>query len=170
MTLAENRFIFRSVRPEEAEQTVLIEQICFPPNEACAPEHMRERVARASDRFLVAEDPQTGLIAGFLNGIATRETAFRDAFFTDVSLHEPDGKNIMLLGLDVMPEYRGMGLGRALVEKYRLRERDMGSERMVLTCLERLVGMYQKFGFRDLGLSASVWGGESWHEMDLSVR
>jgi hypothetical protein len=27
--------------------------------------------------------------------------------------------------------------------------------------------MYARFGFRDLGLSASVWGGEAWHEMDM---
>ena len=27
--------------------------------------------------------------------------------------------------------------------------------------------MYKKFGFRDLGESASEWGGEKWHEMEV---
>lgn len=38
-----------------------------------------------------------------------------DEFFTNAGLHNPDGKNIMLLGLDVLPEYRKQGLGRELM-------------------------------------------------------
>ena len=30
------RFEFRDIRQEEADQAVLIEKICFPPNEACS--------------------------------------------------------------------------------------------------------------------------------------
>ena len=157
-------FVFRAIRPEETEQAIAIEAVCFPPNEACKREHMIPRIAAASDFFLIAEDPRTGKIAGFINGIATNETAFRDEFFTDASLHDPDGRSIMILGLDVLPEYRGRGLARRLVMRYRQR---YPGRRLVLTCLERLVPMYARFGFRDLGLSASVWGGEAWHEMDM---
>jgi len=160
----EKLFVFRTIRQEEAEQAVLIEAICFPPNEMCKREHMLPRIAAAADFFWVAEDRTTGRIAGFINGIATDETAFRDEFFTDASLHNPEGKNIMILGVDVLPEYRGQGLARKLVQSYAML---MQGRRLVLTCLDRLVPMYTKFGFRDLGDSASVWGGERWHEMDL---
>ena len=102
----QERFEFRNVRAEEADQTIVIENICFPPNEACSPKSMTERVSRAQETFLVAVDKETGKIAGFLNGIATNEEAFRDEFFTDITLHNRKGKNIMLLGLDVLPEYR----------------------------------------------------------------
>lgn len=156
-------FRFRPIRGEETEQAIRIETICFPPNEACKREHMIPRIAAAADFFLVAEDPETGRIAGFINSIATEETRFRDAFFTDARLHDPAGSNLMILGLDVLPEYRGRGLGRELVRRYAER---FAGRRLVLTCLERLVPMYEKFGFRDLGLSASAWGGESWHEME----
>ena len=39
MTKAElqERFEFRNVRAEEADQTIVIENICFPSNEACSP-------------------------------------------------------------------------------------------------------------------------------------
>ena len=125
---------------------------------------MIPRIGAAGDFFLVAEDRKKGQIAGFINGIATEETAFRDEFFTDAGLHNPEGKNIMILGLDVLPEYRGRGLARELVKRYA--ERYAG-RRLVLTCLESLVQMYEKFGFQDLGISASAWGGELWHEMDM---
>ena len=71
---------FRTIRPEEADEAAEMEQICFPPNEACSREHMIERIKAASDLFLVAMDRKTGKMAGFLNGIATDEYNFRDEF------------------------------------------------------------------------------------------
>ena len=165
-----NRFEFRTIRQEEAEDTAEIEKICFPPNEACSIEHMAERIKAASDLFLVAVDRTSGKIAGFLNGIATDETRFRDEFFTDASIHDPEGRNIMLLGLDVLPEYRMQGLARELTDRYCRREQKRNRNRLILTCLPEKVEMYQKFGFKDLGESCSVWGGEKWHEMDIILN
>ena len=107
-----HRFAFRYIRPEEADQAAKIEEICFPPNEACSAKMMKERVAAAPDFFLVAADRETGRLAGFLNGLATDEEALRDEFFKDAALHDPKGRNIMLLGLDVLPAYRGTGAGK----------------------------------------------------------
>ena len=162
-------FEFRDIKPEEAEQAAEIEQLVFPPNEANAPEDVKTRIGVAPDLFLVASDRKTVRLAGFLNGIATDEESFRDEFFTDASLHDPNGMNVMLLGLDVLPEYRMKGLATEIMRRYCLREQAKGRKRLVLTCLERLVGMYEKMGFTDRGLSASRWGGESWHEMDIRL-
>ena len=163
------RYEFRDVRVEETEETVIIEQTCFPPNEACPPESMRERVKAAPGEFLVAIDKEKGTMAGFLNGIATKEEKFRDAFFTDAGLQDPDGTNVMLLGLDVMPSYRRQGLAAELVNTYCERARERGRERLVLTCLEHLVKMYEGMGFTDLGMADSTWGGEAWHEMEYRL-
>ena len=163
------RFHFRDVRREDTEEVTEIEQICFPPNEACSARSMKARIEAAPELFLVAEDIETGRIAGFLNGLSTKETIFRDEFFTDIRLYDPEGGNIMLLGLDVRPEYRRQGLAREIVRQYAEREKKKGRRRLVLTCLENKVEMYQKFGFRDLGMANSTWGGEAWHEMDYQL-
>lgn len=159
------RFEFRNIEESEAEQAVAIEHTCFPPNEACPAQSMIRQIALAREWFLVAVDKETGRIAGFLNGIATDEERFRDEFFTDSGLHKKNGKNIMLLGLDVLPEYRMQGLGRELVHRYMKRERESGRKRIFLTCLQEKVEMYRKWGFIDHGMSDSTWGGEEWHEM-----
>ena len=159
------RFEFRDIRPEEAEQTAEIERVCFPPNEACSRKMMLERVAKAPEMFLVAVDRATGRIAGFLNGLATSEHTFRDEFFTDADLYEPDGSNIMLLGLDVLPEYRGQGLARELMNRYLRREQEKGRCEVMLTCLAGKIKMYEKMGFTNRGVSGSVWGGEQWYDM-----
>lgn len=163
------RYEFRNIRQDEAAEAAEIERICFPPNEACSEQHMKDRVAGISDLFLAAIDKENGKMAGFLNGLATDDEILKDEFFTDASLHNPEGKNIMILGLDVLPEYRGQGLARELVHRYLEREWKKGRKEIILTCLEEKVAMYRKFGFKDKGIAQSTWGGEEWHEMSVKV-
>ena len=61
-------------------------------------------------------------------------------------------------------EYQGKGIGRQLIGK--LLEQLKG-QNVILYTHPHTVEMYEKFGFRDLGESASVWGGERWHEMEM---
>ena len=164
-----SKYEFREIRPEEAGQAADIEKICFPPNEACSEKMMRERVAAAPELFLVAVDRTSGKLAGFLNGLATNETVFRDEFFKEPGLYEKNGKTVMLLGLDVLPEHRGQGLARELMSQYIAREKERGREMLVLTCLEGKIGMYERMGYQNLGLSKSVWGGEPWYEMSIQL-
>lgn len=166
----EGRFEFRNIKADEAEQAVAIEQICFPPNEACSEKMMKDRIASVPDLFFVSVDRETGRIAGFLNGIATDEPLFRDEFFQDAGLHNPAGKNVMLLGLDVLPEYRKQGLAREIVNRYIQREYERGRRMVILTCLSSKVAMYEKMGFRNQGIANSAWGAEQWYEMIYVLR
>ncbi len=159
------RFEFRNILPQEAEQAALIEKICFPPNEACSETAIKERIAVASDLFLIAINRETGKIAGFLNGVSTDEYSFRDEFFTNAKLHDPAGRNVMLLGLDVLPEYRGQGLAKEIMFQYLRRECERDRKMVILTCLKSKVKMYEKMGFHNNGISESSWGGEQWYEM-----
>lgn len=161
------RFVFRSILPEEAEQAVAIETECFPPHEACKPEIMRARVAIAPERFLVAVDRESGRIAGFIDGLATNDAHLRDAIYTDPSQHDPAGRNVMILGVNVLPAYRRQGLAREMVAQFLCREQSRGTERVILTCLAHRVAMYEGFGFRTVGDSDSTWGDEQWIEMDV---
>ena len=167
--MLKDKFEFREIQQDEITQAVRIEQICFPPHEACKEEHMTERIQKVPELFFVAVDKETGKVAGFLNGIATNDEKFRDDFFIDADLNEPTGKHVMLLGLDVLPEYRGQGLAREIVSQYVERERQKGREKLILTCLPKLVEMYIKMGFQDDGISGSTWGNEEWHEMSYLI-
>lgn len=166
----EEKFEFRNIRREESLQAAEIERICFPPNEACTESMMIERIKTAPDFFLVAVDRESERIAGFLNGLATDEGSLRDAFFRDASLHDPSGKNVMLLGLDVLPAYRRQGLATELMSRYLTREKKRGRERIFLTCLASKVSMYEKMGYQNHGVSQSSWGGEQWYEMSVCLR
>lgn len=164
------RFEFRNIMPEEAEQAASIEQICFPPHEACSEQMMKERVAVAPDLFLVAVDRESGRIAGFLNGLSTEEATFRDEFFTNAKLYNPEGRNIMLLGLDVLPEYRNQGLAKEIMFRYLQREAEKDRQMILLTCLESKIAMYEKMGFYNRGIAESSWGAEQWYEMSCVLN
>ena len=97
------------------------------------------------------------------------EEKLRDEFFVDVTLHDPAAQTDFLMGLDVLPEYRGKGLARELMRLYGIQAQVKGRLRMVLTAHEEKVGMYEKMGFTDLGISGSVWGGNPWHEMEIRL-
>ena len=159
------RFEFRDILSTEADKAATIEQICFPPHEACSEAMMKERVAMVSELFLVAVDKATGKIAGFLNGLATDEDGFRDEFFKDSGLHNPTGRNVMLCGLDVLPEYRRQGLATEIMQQYIQREAKRGRKQLILTCLEEKIPMYEKMGYRNNGIANSTWGQEEWYEM-----
>ena len=159
------RFKIRQIRKEEADKAAEIEQICFTPNEACSYEQMK-----APELFLVAEDCETGEIAGFLNGLSTNEEQFRDEFFQNAALYNPNGTNVMLLGLDVLPKYRRQGLATYIMETYLEIEKQKGRKKALLTCLDSKVKMYEKMGYQDLGMADSTWGGEQWHEMSYQLN
>lgn len=163
------QFEFRTILKSEAEQAVTIEHICFPPNEACSRQAMLTRIENASEQFLVAVDKTTGKLAGFINGLSSYEDKFRDEFFTDISLYDPKGENVMILGLDVLPEYRNRGLAREIVRNFSIMEKEKGRKTLILTCLDEKVKMYEKLGFSDKGMADSTWGGEEWHEMTYSL-
>ena len=47
-----DNFEFRSIHPDEVEQAIAIEQICFQPNEACSPKAITEKIAKVPLKYL----------------------------------------------------------------------------------------------------------------------
>lgn len=163
------RLIFRDGLPEDGPELADLEEICFPPGERISRDVIVKRAADFPDQFLVAYDPKGRMIAGCIAGVATDRNAFSDEFFTDPAIHDPTGRTIMITGLEVRSEYRHIGLATELMNRFIEREREGGRRRIVLTCLERLVPFYENMGYRKIGLSESVLGGEAWYEMDMML-
>ena len=145
----------RQVCPDDAEEATGIEAICFPPSEACTLPIMKERIQYAARSFLVAMDRETGKMVGFINALCTDEESLRDELFTDISLHNPNGKNVMICSVAVLPQYQGRGIAREMVRELLLEQRKLGKKCAILTCVPGKVKMYKKFGFMDRGESQS---------------
>ena len=162
-------FEIREILPGEYMEAARIEQVCFPDGDAVPEDAMIEKAEAAPELFLVAADKKRGCLAGFLNGLATDEAHLRDGFYTDASLHDPKGENVVLLGLDVLPRYRGRHIATELMRAYARRERARGRKALILTCLKDRVDMYIRMGFEESGPSLSSWGGGTYREMVLRL-
>ena len=138
MTTRENeefyeKYELRTIRPDEAETAEAIELACFPPNEACKLPIMKQRVELAPDIFLVTVEKGTGKMIGYITGLATNEVHLRDEFFTEPTLHDPDGDNVMILSVAVLPEYQKQGIAREMMQEYLRRENSRNRRHVELT-------------------------------------
>ena len=160
----------RTARPEDLEQITAVEEACFPAAEAAGREQFKERLAAYPESFLVAQLMKSDRIIGFINGAVTDERTISDEMFEDASLHNPAGAYQAVFGLDVAEEFRGQGIAsdlmRALIEK----AGHQGRAGLILTCKERLIGFYERQGYRLMGLSKSVHGGAVWYDMILEFE
>ena len=159
-------YIIRQARPEDLDQVAEVERICFPEAEAAGRESLRLRIQAFPESFLVAEE-QGGAIIGFINGAVTDKKTISDDMFEDVSLHRKDGAYQSIFGLDVAPDKRRQGIAAELMEHMIRSAREAGRTGVILTCKDRLIPYYEKFGYRSMGVSASVHGGAVWYDMIL---
>ena len=157
--------IIRQVVPEDLDAVARVEAVCFPEAEAASRASFAQRIEAFPESFLVAE--QEGRIVGFINGCVTDERVICDEMFEDAGYHRPDGAYQSIFGLDVVPEWQHKGLAGQLMEHLIEEARNKGRKGLILTCKERLIGFYERFGYRNLGISNSVHGGAVWYDMIL---
>lgn len=160
-------WIIRPVKKEDLEALVQVEATCFPAAEAATEASLKERVETFPESFFVAETDNK--VIGFINGMITDSKTIEDMMFEDSSLHKPDGTYQSIFGLDVLPEYQRQGIAASLMNHLIEDARSKGRKGLILTCKDRLIHYYAKFGYRNMGVSASVHGGAVWYDMILEL-
>ena len=155
----------RKATKEDVSIITEIEAQCFPKAEAATYEEFAERLAVYPEGFwLLFKNNQ---LIGFIDGMVTNEDAISDKMFVQATLHVPTGKYQSVFGLNVLPLYRKNGYGAKLMEALIADARAKGRKGCILTCKKELIHYYSKFGYENLGKSASVHGGAIWYDMIL---
>ena len=149
----------------DAAALAAIEALCFPAAEAAGPAAIAQRLAVFPDRFLIAEE--AGVPIGFINGCAADRPRIKDEMYEDANLHRPDGPWQTVFGLDTLPAWRRRGVAAALMNAFIAQARARGQQGVALTCKAHLVHYYERFGYQNEGVSASVHGGAVWYDMVL---
>ena len=149
----------------DLDQIAQVESECFPPAEAASRERFHDRLTHYPTHFWLMFDGDK-LIA-FLDGFVTDEKDLTDEMFARSELHNESGKWQMLFGLNTLPEYRNKGYAGELIKRSIKDSCEQGRLGLVLTCKERLIHYYAKFGFVNEGISSSNHGGAVWYQMRL---
>lgn len=158
----------RKVLPKDLNRICEIESICFPASEAASKDIFKERIEVFSKGFFVAE--LDNKIIGFINGGATDANHIEDAFFKTMNLHIPDGKNLVIFGLDVDPKYQRKGYAKKLMKHFIEEAKKSGRRKILLTCKQHLIAYYEQFGYFNEGMSESEHGGATWYNMCLELK
>ncbi len=159
--------IIRNATKEDIEAIASVEAECFPTSEAATLEEFKERVKYYGNHFYLMFD-EDKLIA-FVDGFVTNEEDLTDEMYENASMHNENGDWQMIFGVNTLPTYRKQGLAGKLIMHVIEDARKEGRKGLVLTCKEKLVHYYAKFGFIDEGVSdKSTHGNVSWHQMRLA--
>ncbi len=161
--------IIRKATMNDLDAISEVESECFPAAEAATKEEFRERLESYADHFLLMFDGEK--LAAFTDGFVTDEPDLTDEMYENAAMHNESGKWQMIFGVNTLPEYRRRGLAGTLINEMIAEARRQGRDGLVLTCKDRLVHYYAKFGFVNEGVSdKSTHGGAVWNQMRLTFR
>jgi len=157
--------MIRTATIKDLPAVAAVEAACFPAAEAASAAEFAERLRCYPECFwLMFDGPK--LIA-FVDGFATNEPDLSDEMYENAALHDPRGSWQMIFGVNTLPEYRRRGCAEQLLRTAIAVSRKLGRKGLVLTCKDGLIHYYEKFGFVNEGLSASVHGDAVWYQMRL---
>ena len=159
--------LIRTATIQDLDAVAAVEAACFPPAEAATREEFAGRLAHYANHFwLLFED---GRLAAFVDGFCTDAPDLTDEMYADAALHNEQGAWQMIFGVNTLPEYRQHGYAGELLRRAIDDARKQGRKGLVLTCKERLIHYYARFGFVDEGVSEkSTHGNVVWHQMRLT--
>ena len=144
-----------------------VEAECFPAAEAASKEEFAERIAAYGNHFWLLF--KNGKLVSFMDGMVTDTPDLADEMYENAALHDENGAWQMIFGVNTLPAYRQHGYAGESLQKAIADAKEQGRKGLVLTCKERLVPYYAKFGFVDEGMTdKSTHGNVAWHQMRLT--
>lgn len=158
----------RNATIEDLQAVTAVEAECFPAAEAATEKDFKERLSIYPKHFWLLFDEEK--LVGFVNGMVTDEPELTDEMYEKAEMHNPDGKWQMIFGVNTIPAYRRKGCAAMLLEQAIKDAKEQGRAGLVLTCKDKLVHYYAKFGFQNEGVSESVHGGVIWYQMRLKFE
>lgn len=150
---------------EDLQAVTRVEAECFPESEAATEKDFKARLDVYADHFWLLYDGEK--LVGFVNGMVTDEPDLSDEMYENAGIHNENGKWQMIFGVNTIPEYRRRGCAEMLLKQVIADAKEQGREGLVLTCKDKLIHYYAKFGFVNEGVSKSVHGNVVWYQMRL---
>ena len=153
----------------DLEAVTAVEAECFPVAEAATEKDFAARLAVYPEFFWLLEGCQEEerKLIGFVNGMVSDQPNLCDEMYENASMHNADGKWQMIFGVNTLPDYRRRGYAEMILRRVIEDAKAQGRKGVVLTCKDKLVHYYAKFGFENEGVSESVHGNVVWYQMRL---
>lgn len=153
----------RQVKPCDLDAVTSVENSCFPKEEAASESSFEKRIASFPESFFVGL--VDGKIVTLVNGCVTNSKTIYDELFENASLHDKNNDYQSIFGLCTLPDYQKRGYAEQMLNFMIEIANKRNKKGVILTCKDKLIKYYEKFGFKNLGVSKSVHGGAVWYDM-----
>lgn len=156
----------RYATKEDIPAIAAVEAECFPAAEAATEKDFIDRVEHYGNHFWLMFDE--GKLIAFLDGFVTDEADLTDEMYEKAAMHNENGAWQMIFGVNTIPSCRRHGYAGELIEYAIEDAKKQRRKGLVLTCKDKLISYYAKFGFKNEGMSKSVHGNAVWYQMRLT--
>ena len=156
----------RTADLSDLKEIARVEAECFPAAEAATEEEFEKRLTFYKDHFWLMFEEEK-LIA-FVDGMVTNQEDLTDEMYEKAEMHDEKGEWQMIFGVNTLPSYRKHGYAGELIKRAIADAKEQGRKGLVLTCKDRLISYYARFGFKNEGVSESVHGNVVWNQMRLT--
>lgn len=156
----------RTATIDDVSRIFEIEELCFPPEEAATKEKYQWRIGNFASHTIVCEldDKIISVVCALPYG----KRLIEDDIFEMDTL--PSGDTSAILSVMTDPAFKCQGFAETTLNYAIENEKSLGMKTMSLTCKNHLLHYYEKFGFKKVGVSASVHGGATWYDMVLDFQ
>ena len=159
--------IIRTASIDDLNAVSAVEAECFPPAEAASKADFERRIRAYGNHFWLMYDGEK--LISFVDGFVTDDADLTDEIYENAAMHNENGVWQMIFGVNTLPAYRRHGYAGELLQKAIADAKEQDRKGLVLTCKDRLVPYYAKFGFVDEGVTdKSTHGNVAWHQMRLT--
>lgn len=156
----------RTATIDDLDEISALEAECFPAEEAASRASFEWRLRTYPSHFFVLL--KDGKIVSFVNGPVTAQLDLVDEMYDSAEYSSEDADWQMIFGVVTHPDFQHQGWASLLMKNFVEHARNEGRKGVVLTCKTEKIAFYERFGFKDEGLSASVHGGVAWNQMRLT--
>lgn len=161
------KIIIRHAVLQDLEKISELEKACFPSSESASEKDLYNRIQVFPENFWLLE--QDGRIISMINGMVTDIPDLLDEMYRNAGMHNENGAWQMLFSVVTHPDFRKTGYAGRLMECVINDTLKAERKGIVLTCKEKLISFYEKFGFVNEGVSGSVHGNVTWYQMRKSL-
>ena len=159
------KYSIRKATINDLDSIFELEATCFPAAEAATKESFRARLTKYPDYFFLLYISEK--LVSMVNGLVTDIPDLQDEMYDDAGMHDSSGDWQMIFGVDTHPDYQRNGYAEATLKAFIENARKENRKGVVLTCKDKLLHYYEKFGFINEGISSSTHGDVTWYQMRL---
>ena len=156
----------RTATMDDLDMIASVEAECFPTAEAASKAEFEKRIHFYGNHFWLMFDGDK--LVSFVDGMVSDQKDLSDEMYEKAELHKESGYWQMIFGVNTIPKYRRKGYAGELIQRAIADARKEGRKGLVLTCKDKLIHYYEKFGFINEGVSESVHGNAVWYQMRLT--